>query len=345
MKENANCRASRRGFTLTELLVVIAIIAVLASLVSVGVMRALDSAKQTRIKLELDQIDLALKAYKDKFGEYPPCDFRISFTVPPTNTMYNRPLRRHFTRAFPRYNFSATEANGRTKLENDLNKTGIDLSNFRPDQALVFWLQGFGPDPTDPILSLNSKQILSGAETGGIVPRTPLFDFDKSRLVQLTANQIASYVPSGGKNNAPYIYFDAGTYMNETIYPPSTPLHWNAQNAGIQVAGFVMPYFSDDNGNGQPNTPVTTPAGTETWINPETFQLIAPGIDGKYGSTQLDNPNIDRTYRCYPTGNLLLDTTAMVPMGQFRSGYDKQGFDDDNVTNFCNKARLGDARP
>ena len=39
-----------RAFTLTEMLVVIAIIAVLAGLASVAVVRALDTAKQTRQK-------------------------------------------------------------------------------------------------------------------------------------------------------------------------------------------------------------------------------------------------------------------------------------------------------
>ena len=58
--------SSRRAFTLTELLVVIAIIAVLAAMVSVGVMRALDTAKQTRIKTEVDQLDAAFKAYQGK---------------------------------------------------------------------------------------------------------------------------------------------------------------------------------------------------------------------------------------------------------------------------------------
>ena len=70
----------RRGFTLTELLVVIAILAILASLTAVGVMRALDTAKQTRIKVEVDNLDAAFKAYKEKYGSYPPCD--LSFTTP-----------------------------------------------------------------------------------------------------------------------------------------------------------------------------------------------------------------------------------------------------------------------
>ena len=53
----------RRAFTLTELLVVITIIAILAGMAGVAVVRGLDTAKQTRIKAELDSIDAAFKAW------------------------------------------------------------------------------------------------------------------------------------------------------------------------------------------------------------------------------------------------------------------------------------------
>ncbi len=69
--------ATRRGFTLTELLVVISIIAILVAMTSLAVVRALGHAKQTRIKVELDQLDMALKAYKQEYGAYPPCDMRV----------------------------------------------------------------------------------------------------------------------------------------------------------------------------------------------------------------------------------------------------------------------------
>src|SRR6478672_5242403 len=88
----------RRAFTLTELLVVIAIIAVLAAMGSWGVMQALGTAKQSRIKLEVDQLDAAFKAYKDKYGSYPPCNLG--------GLSGNAPLKAHIARAFPRYNLA-----------------------------------------------------------------------------------------------------------------------------------------------------------------------------------------------------------------------------------------------
>jgi prepilin-type N-terminal cleavage/methylation domain-containing protein len=62
----------RRAFTLVELLVVVVIIGILSSLVTVGVMSAVQAAKRSKIAMEMHQITLALETYKNKFGEYPP---------------------------------------------------------------------------------------------------------------------------------------------------------------------------------------------------------------------------------------------------------------------------------
>ncbi len=60
------------GFTLVEMLVVITIIGILAGLVIPAVVVAMRKAKEATIVMEISQLDMALKAYKEKFGEYPP---------------------------------------------------------------------------------------------------------------------------------------------------------------------------------------------------------------------------------------------------------------------------------
>jgi prepilin-type N-terminal cleavage/methylation domain-containing protein len=306
-------RARRPGFTLTELLVVIAIIAVLASLVSVGVMRTLDTAKQTTIKAELDQIDMAFRAYKDKYGEYPPCDLADS----PFN---NAAIKRHVARAFPRY-YDITRAPA------DIRAYVTD--SLRPDQAIVFWLGGFHPDPSRPFDSLRT---LTKAQR-----KDALFDFDESRLVDISTAPVTpttlgggracpSYIPKGVKTNAPYVYFDAATYTSVNTtgnrrFPFSTPLSWE-HNTAILDNGRAMAYFHDSNGDGKADFDGTPP--DEDYVNTDSFQLIAPGIDGKYGAKSSGN-----TLRVYPIG----------------TGYDPLGTEEDNVVNFNTKTRLGDARP
>lgn len=63
---------SRQGFTLIELLVVIAIIAALAAMV-VGLWPVANRWRvETRAKTELNQLIVAIEAYKKNFGFYPP---------------------------------------------------------------------------------------------------------------------------------------------------------------------------------------------------------------------------------------------------------------------------------
>jgi prepilin-type N-terminal cleavage/methylation domain-containing protein len=63
---------SLRAFTLIELLVVIAIISLLAAMVF-PITKAVNRTKmQSRARVELAEIENAIKLYKDKIGQYPP---------------------------------------------------------------------------------------------------------------------------------------------------------------------------------------------------------------------------------------------------------------------------------
>jgi hypothetical protein len=88
-------------------------------------------------------------------------------------------------------------------------------------------------------------------------------------------------------------------------------------------AGILVPYWLDTNGNKAVDA-------TENWANPDSYQLIAPGIDKKYGTTVNPNPMTDYG-RLYPSGFNYDASSALA--------------DDDNATNFTSKAKIGDDKP
>ena len=63
---------SRSGFTLIELLVVIAIIGMLAAFVISVAEGVISGSKAKKTKSTIDTISLALNAYKNAYGDYPP---------------------------------------------------------------------------------------------------------------------------------------------------------------------------------------------------------------------------------------------------------------------------------
>ncbi len=242
----------------------------------------METAKQTKIKVEVDNLDGAFKAYKEKYGSYPPCDLYLGPSDPtlnPNPPVQYRVLRAHIARAFPRYNLA--------NLYKDLKATGLDLSiASRPDQALVFWLKGFSSDVSNPFVTSNGQQIINGAipSPNTKVALTPLYTFDATRLVNLNKPAgpafYPSYIPPGLKQNIPYVYFDPSWLENV-----SPPRNWDtsnafdpAKNSLITTAGLAVPYMRDPNG--------VPGDGDEEMINAESVQIVACGLDHKFGAAR-----------------------------------------------------------
>ena len=205
----------------------------------------------------------------------------------------------------------------------------------------MFWLRGFGPDVTHPFVTADGRQIINGAPQGqpGSVKTTPFFEFDQGRLCAKVVRNPPhgpAYFPRGAKittsagtpnpiwtsGAGPYVYWDAASYASPIMGAAVTdPLAFSANTANFPEVyagpGTAVPYWNDVNNNRAADT-------NETWANPDSFQIIATGLDGKYGLSGLPPQP-----RLYPTG--------------FQ--YDPAGTDDDNVSNFCDRARVGAAKP
>jgi general secretion pathway protein G len=71
---NRTLRDSKSGFTLIEILVVIIIITILASIVSVNVLRKPGEARVSAAKLQIKQLQTAVQLYKTEQGRAPSQD-------------------------------------------------------------------------------------------------------------------------------------------------------------------------------------------------------------------------------------------------------------------------------
>jgi general secretion pathway protein G len=73
-----------RGFTLVELMVVIVILGLLATIVVINVMPAMDRAAATTARANISQIEEGLKIYKLNNGRYPTAEEGLAALVPAT---------------------------------------------------------------------------------------------------------------------------------------------------------------------------------------------------------------------------------------------------------------------
>ena len=219
MHSSSRSRPRHGGFTLVEMLVVVAIITILAAILVPAVYMGLSAASDARIAIEISNLDAAMRQYKTvTHGHYPP-----NFT---TAAQANA----HIQQKFGRYNPTTATVTP---------PPGLD-----PAEALVFWLQGYGSNPEDPL-----------------VGRKELFDFDESRLIDNgDGDQYLVYYPRGGQN-IPYVYFHSASY--------ATIKYGDGANELRVGTGVAHPYMRD--------------GGTE-FANADSFQMHSAGQDGDWGA-------------------------------------------------------------
>ena len=274
---------------------------------------AIQKAKESRIAIELANVEKALERYKIEYGEYPP-----DFAELANDGLYPNATSKavaaqgiidsHLSRIFRQRVFDASNPNA----DFPRNATGTAFlptnelialyAKLGPHNALQFWLRGFSPDPAHPLFG--------GGE------REPFFEFDKSRFfVDTSAPQglqhrrwrsvAAGPVLSAGNSLIPIrillpcqpfkpIRQSARAYMATTYNLP--PVRSEEHAAYVDAAVWAnannatRPYFSYT--PGAPNTVLDNNMNGAAFQYPPTFrpyaaakkfQLITAGLDSFYG--------------------------------------------------------------
>jgi prepilin-type N-terminal cleavage/methylation domain-containing protein len=263
-------RSRNLAFTLVELLVVIAIIGVLVSLTAAGVMKILSRGQMVAARTELSQLEAAIAAAKQNFGNVD--------SLPSAIKLYNTPAG---------FNADAIGVSTSNFLIKVFGKawqsstacpwmgpgyTGTYPVTLTGMEALVFWLggirdyssgtfQGFSSYPATPWDIAYAKR------------KGPFYEFKQKQIVP-TTNYFTMLNNSGGS----YAYFSNAEYA----YFLANPL-----------GGLISPYHK-------------TPTGTvsaSSYYNPKTFQLISSGQDKIFGSGGYYKPP-------YASGSAIFDDIA-----------------------------------
>lgn len=325
---------ARAGFTLVEMLVVIAIIGMLMALVSVAVWAALKKAKETKITVEIGQLQTAIQSYKEKHLQYPPSMSEINIVNRKVHFM------RHVQVAFTNANYGTSETNFNNLRSNLMTGSGLtsqpynykdstgdiktlDLNSLDQAEAIVFWLGGF-PTPynSGSAASIANRRIFGfhrdqdspfrrdAVGTEGLDPlryRTePFFQFDETRLTDQDDDGWFEYLPipqAGSAVVAPFVYFDADSYSTAST----------ATGTALEIQIYGYPRLGDRNsvenagiwGLAVPYASYMDPRNTSPmlWANPESFQIVCGGLDGMYSASVDDLAQTMRVV-VYPGGQV-----------------------------------------
>lgn len=243
-----NIPSRRLAFTLVELLIVIAIIALLIGLLVPALMNVRRNAQIAEISVDIREIDAALTAFKNKYGDYPPS--RISLYNSAAGWNGDRRSKTIIRKFWPQFDFTSDGANGGSPARRDLDGS----------ECLLFFLAGvrdgdgkyigFSNNPARPFLATGQSRV------------DPF-------LSDIESTRIDTSDPDG---DGFYVYKDPVSTSTEPYVYYSSYGGQGYDSADHTAYGSGKPVFYREG-----------TAANAKRLKPQSYQIISAGLDGRFG--------------------------------------------------------------
>jgi prepilin-type N-terminal cleavage/methylation domain-containing protein len=242
---------ARAGFTLIELLIAVLIIGILATLVTLGVSKAMSYAKQVATKTEMGQIEQALGVAAIEMGRVPYipsyiklCYSKAGYTQSSPDQMSLRILTQMFPNAWTGPN-GLEDWNGPNKSD-----PANGIIELKADRAFVFFLRG--PDGN----GFSAKGPVTSNPQGG-KRFGPYYEFKSERL-NFGNDGLASYRDYWDNPGANMV-----VYSQMMVGQTSPSQHFDLLAAPV---------------------PGRQLQAANKYFMPKGYQILSAGKDGKWGA-------------------------------------------------------------